>query len=877
MAVDLGSLAGDTARLLAAAGACWLGFSWVATYRRGRPQVEEDLVSAAALTALVAGLASPLYSVGVLGMGATLRSLYSRPRGATWVAAYFLCPYLGGVALDGGARSLSDIEAALLLGLSGVGIGVLVGQLLRNAADRHQRVLDLAQELRRAGEVLAGAVNPGLIELALLRSAQSVAADLAAAQLVLVRLVGAAVTVSQPLRVGEEPGGARAVSPGTLPDPALRYLLGAGGPAPPGSSAAMREFLGVSAQLDQVAVAPLGPPGESRGSLVLATAGPPPPELVDSLRVLSAQAGLALSRAELSLTIRQSEARFRGLVQNSADLVVAVDGEGEVTYVSPSVEQFLGRRLRSGRLDTPSDTVHPQDMARVLAAVEGAAVTSGSSALPELRVRSKDGGWRVLELQATNLLADPGVGALVITGRDITERRALEDQLRHQALHDPLTGLANRVLLRDRIDHALHTRRRRLPLALLMIDLDNFKNINDSFGHAAGDSALLEVTHLVGTCLRPGDTFARLGGDEFAILLEEVAAQEAEKVAERITGSLRKPVRLPNWEEVAVTASIGLVTCEVATDPEVLLRNADIALYAAKAEGKGGHVVFQDFLHQRAVQRMHVENGLRRALERDELVLHYQPIVRGSLSDMVGVEALLRWRDPEQGLVMPNEFVAIAESTGLIVPLGRWVLSQACRQVRAWQRVSASTGDLTLAVNVSPRQLQEEEIISHVESALETSGLSASSLVLEVTESAIASNPGETTERLAELRRLGVRVAIDDFGTGQSSLAQLQLLPVDCIKIDQSFVRRLSADPSAAAFIQSMADLALALHLEVVIEGVESARQAKVLRSMLPQAKFQGHHFAPALDPEELGRLLSGRRGGRRPRIPARPVAQLPG
>ena len=295
--VEVGSLAGDTARLLAAAGACWLGFSWVATYRRGRSQVEEDLVSMAALTALVAGLASPLYSVGVLGMGATLRSLYSRPRGAVWVAGCFFLPYLAGVALDGGARSLSALGAAVLLGLSGVGIGVLVGQLVRSAADRHQRVLDLAQELRRAGEVLAAAINPGLIELALLRSAQSVASELATAQLVLVRLVGSAVTVSAPLRVGEEPGGGRAMSPGKLPDPALRYLLGAAGEAPPGSSASIRQFLRVDGRLDQLTLAPLGPPGESRGSLVLASAGAAPVEVVDSLRVLGAQAGLALSRA----------------------------------------------------------------------------------------------------------------------------------------------------------------------------------------------------------------------------------------------------------------------------------------------------------------------------------------------------------------------------------------------------------------------------------------------------------------------------------------------------------------------------------------------------------------------------------------------------
>ncbi len=873
--VASGSRVDDTERLLAAAGACWLGWCWVATYRRGHAQVEEDLVSMAALTPLVAALGSPAYALGVLGAGATLRSLYSRPRGSLLAAAFFVLPFMGGVLLADGELAFGRLEAPLLLGLTGVGLGVLIGQLLRAAADRHQRVLDLAQELRRAGELLAAAVNPRLIELVLLRSAQLLLGEAGGIQLVLVRLGGGELLISPPLRAGEEPGGSRLVSPDSISEPVLRYLLGAAAAPPPGSGRAVREFLGIDRRLGQLAVAPLGPSGEARGSLAVASSAPAPTELLDSLRVLSAQAGLALSRAELSLTIRQSEARFRGLVQSSTDLVIAVDRDGQVTYVSPSVESFLGRRLRSTRLDTPSESVHPQDMARVLAALLEAGSTPGPRPLPELRVRRPGEEWRVLEIQATNLLQDPEVQALVLTGRDITERRALEDQLRHQALHDPLTGLANRVLLRDRIDHALHARRRRLPLGLLAIDLDDFKNINDSFGHAAGDAALLEVTRLVRLCLRPGDTFARLGGDEFAVLLEETGGQEvAEGVARRITESLRQPVRLPNWEEVSVTASIGVVTCEEVTDPEVLLRNADIALYAAKAEGKGGHVVFRDFLHQRAMHRMHVESGLRRALERDELALHYQPIVQGSLRHIVGVEALLRWNDPDQGLVMPQDFVAVAEATGLIVPLGRWVISEACRQVRSWQRSLPGRERLALAVNVSARQLQEEGIVAHVEAALATSELDPALLILEVTESVIATNPKEATDRLAKLRRLGVKVAIDDFGTGHSSLAQLQMLPVDCIKIDQSFVSRLSRDSTAAAFIQSMADLARALQLEVVIEGVESARQAKALEALVPTALFQGHHFAPALAPADLQALVTG---AKRPRQTRREPARATG
>jgi len=414
-------------------------------------------------------------------------------------------------------------------------------------------------------------------------------------------------------------------------------------------------------------------------------------------------------------------------------------------------------------------------------------------------------------------------------------------------------------LLRDRIDHALHARRSRLPLGLLVIDLDDFKNINDSYGHAAGDQALLEVTRLVRLCLRPGDTFARLGGDEFAILLEELSSPEfAETVAERIGATLQEPVRLPNREEVAVTASIGVVTCEEASDPDVLLRNADIALYAAKGEGKGRHVVFRDFLHERALHRMHVENGLRRALERDELRLHYQPIVTSSLHQLVGVEALLRWQDPDhQGLILPGGFVSVAEATGMIVPLGRWVLSEACRQVRQWQAVIPGQERIKLTVNVSARQLQEAAIINDVEAALSTSGLAAELLVLEVTESAIASNPKAATARLSNLRGLGVRVAIDDFGTGQSSLSQLQLLPVDAIKIDQSFVRRLSQDPTAAAVIQSVVDLGRALRLEVIVEGIETAKQARLLAELCPDAQLQGHFFSPPLTPEELAQVAA--------------------
>ncbi len=863
-----------TSLLLSGAGAAWLGFAWVSGYRRGRFLFLLELGCVPALLLVTSGIGNPEYALGMLGTGATMRSLYAKRRSALLVAIEFAAPYLGAVWIAYGHGHREALIAAVALGSAGIVLAVVVGQLLRAAVDRHQEVLGRAQRLSGAGLRLASSPTPEAIQRTTLRAAQELALGLAEIEVAWVRLAGTSLTVSDPIGPDDSPRPAVPIEPGSVPAPALAVLLGSSALGKDYSAASqIRGLLRFRPGYSNLLVMPLSPSGEARGSVVLASVKPLSEELTDAFRILVTQAWMALSRCELSHSIRQSEARFRGLVQNSTDLVIAVGPSMEITYVSPSVESFLGRPLKSLTLAADTDSVHPQDLHRLKSAVQEATLYSGSSPMPDVRIRRKGGEWRLLELQATNLVQNPDVGAVVLTGRDVTERKALEEKLRHQALHDPLTGLANRLLLRDRIEHALHARRRRLPLGLLVLDLDDFKNINDSYGHAAGDSALLEVTKLVKLCLRPGDTFARLGGDEFAILLEELQGPEqAQIVAERIGATLQAPVRLPGQEEVRVTASIGVVTCEEAGDPDVLLRNADIALYAAKGDGKGGYVVFEDFLHQRALHRMHVESGLRRALERDELRLHYQPIVTGDGHTLIGVEALLRWDDPDEGLVLPDAFVSVAEATGMIVPLGRWVLSEACHQIGRWQAVVPGSERLTMAVNLSARQLQEEGLVADVEAALASSGLPAELLVLEVTESTIATNPISATARLSSLRRLGVRIAIDDFGTGQSSLAQLQLLPVDAIKVDQSFVRRLSNDPAAAAVVQSVVDLGRALKLEVIVEGVETARQARTLRELCPDALLQGHYFSPAVAAAELELLA---RAGRRIR-PLRPRTTAP-
>ena len=852
-----------TSLLLSGAGAAWLGFTWVTSYRRGKFNLVLELGCLPALFLVTTGIGSPVYALGMLGTGATMRSLYAGPRSAPWVTIEFVAPYLVAVGIAYGHGHQGALISAVALGSAGVGLAVVVGQLLRAAVDRHQEVLGRAQRLSGAGLRLAASLTPEAVHRTTLRLAQELALGVAEIEVAWVRLSGTSLTVTDPMGPTDSPRPAVPVEPGSVPSAALAVLVGTSTLGQEYSVASqIHGLLRFPPQYPELVVMPLSPSGEARGSLVLASTKPLSEELTAGFRILVTQAWTALSRCELSQGIRQSEARFRGLVQNSTDLVVAVGPRMEITYVSPSVEGFLGRPLKSLQLAAETDAVHPQDLHRLQRAVQEASLRNGSSPMPDIRIRRKGGDWRLLEVQATNLAQNPDVGAIVLTARDVTERKALEEKLRHQALHDPLTQLANRLLLRDRIEHALHARRSRLPLGLLVIDLDDFKNINDSYGHAAGDAALLEVTKLVKLCLRPSDTFARLGGDEFAILLEELQGPEqAEMVAERIGAALQAPVRLPGHEEVRVTASIGVVTCEEAGDADVLLRNADIALYAAKGDGKGGHVVFEDFLHQRALHRMHVESGLRRALERDELLLHYQPIVTGGEHTLVGVEALLRWYDPDQGLVLPDAFVSVAEATGIIVPLGRWVLSEACHQIRRWQAIMPASERLTMAVNLSARQLQDESLVADVEAALASSGLRAELLVLEVTESTIATNPISAIARLSSLRRLGVRIAIDDFGTGQSSLAQLQILPVDVIKVDQSFVRRLSNDSTAAAVVQSVVDLGRALNLEVIVEGVETARQARLLGEICPEARLQGHYFSPAVSPGELALLAkSGRR-----------------
>ncbi|HZG62970.1 MAG TPA: EAL domain-containing protein [Rubrobacteraceae bacterium] len=473
----------------------------------------------------------------------------------------------------------------------------------------------------------------------------------------------------------------------------------------------------------------------------------------------------------------------------------------------------------------------------------------------------KDGSEYVLDWHIVPLRDDAGEVTHWLAGqRDITKRRALEESLRYQALHDPLTDLPNRTLFMDRLEHTLSlaTRRPRLS-AVLFVDLDDFKVVNDSLGHEAGDALLVTVAERLRSYLRPEDTVARFGGDEFAVLLENImGVSDATRAAGRIVEGLREPF-VVEGREVFISPSIGIVLATSSREQlKDLLRKADIAMYVAKGKGKGRYEVFNSTMNVQALERLEVEHDLRRAIERGELRVHYQPKVLVKTGRIVGTEALVRWEHPERGLLQPATFIPIAEETGLIVPLGRWVLAEACRQTRRWQELYPSDPPWVVCVNISGVQLRYPELAKDVGRVLQETGLEPGSLDLEITEGILVENEPSNLATLRELKNLGVKLIIDDFGTGYSSLSYLKRLPADFLKIDRSFVEGLGKDPKDEGIVSAVIALARVLGMEEIAEGVETTEQATHLREL--SCRFaQGYLFSKPLPAEGIDALLATR------------------
>jgi diguanylate cyclase (GGDEF)-like protein/PAS domain S-box-containing protein len=554
-------------------------------------------------------------------------------------------------------------------------------------------------------------------------------------------------------------------------------------------------------------------------------------------------------------TLERSERRFRSLVEHSSELVAVVDERKKIRFVTPAFDRRLGYDADSLLGSCLLDLVHDEDRASVLVEKPPA-----EGQPRRWRMRHSDGSWMETELESRDLLDDPAVRGYVVTLRDVGHRRALEKQIHHQAFHDSLTGLANRALFEDRLKHALERTRRdaRQGASVVFIDLDDFKTVNDSLGHAAGDDLLRAFAGCLAECTRRADTVARFGGDEFAVLVEGFYADEAAVViADRIHAALERPIRLEQ-DDVYVHASIGIASSDGTSTADEVVRNADLAMYSAKADGKGQSACFEPSMHSAARKRLQLTGDLRGALAAGQLSVNYQPLIRLTDGRMLGVEALLRWAHPQLGLVPPAEFIPLAEESGLILTIGRYVLNEACRQLRSWQVEHPGNHPDYVSVNLSVRQFQREgQVVEEVRNALEEAGLEGSHLMLEITESVLMEDRQPIIRDLDELRRLGVRIAIDDFGTGYSALSYLREFPIDTVKMDRSFVHNLGDGSADSALVRSVVELGEALNMQIIAEGIELQGQLDSVTGLRCDIG-QGYFFAPPLDADAMRGLLNG-------------------
>ncbi len=570
---------------------------------------------------------------------------------------------------------------------------------------------------------------------------------------------------------------------------------------------------------------------------------------------------------------------FHLISENAADMIALVDSDGRRLYNSPAYLKVLGYSPEDLIATSSIEQIHPDDRPRVLKAAEKARL-GGPGERMEYRVRHKDGSWRTLESTASPIRnANGQTDKLVIVNRDITERKRAEEMLAHNAFHDGLTNLPNRALFLDRLQQALTLSKRHAnyKFAVLLIDVDEFKIINDSLGHTVGDELLIQIgqrlkdsVRRADTVSRPrasgapdrladDDTLARLGGDEFTILLDDIRDPiEAVRVAERIQAELATPF-IVNQQEIVISASIGIASSTSPhTQAEDLVRDADIAMYRAKRAGRARCEVSDTAMHANAVKRLRLETDLRKALEQGEFRVYYQPIVSLQTGKITGFEALTRWQRPE-GIVPPIEFIAVAEETGLIIPMNRRLLREACQHLRSWQSEFPSSPPLTMSVNITSREFAQPDLVSEIRKSLDQTGVDPGCLQLEIIETIAMGDAENSGHVLAQLKALGVRLSIDDFGTGYSSLSRLRRIPVDTLKIDRAFISNMDSDPENREIVRIIIMLAHNLGLKVVAEGTEKEEQINLL-TQLHCEMAQGYVFSRPADDQAMLKLLASNR-----------------
>ena len=584
---------------------------------------------------------------------------------------------------------------------------------------------------------------------------------------------------------------------------------------------------------------------------------------VELLTSVAEQIALAIDRKKREEALKVSQERFELVARATSDAVWDWDLTTNDIWWNQGFQKLFGYKadeIGSG-LDSWVSRIHPEDSERVVDDIHRHIDSGKANWQDEYRFKRADGTFAFV-IDRGYVVYDDDAKPLRMLGSmmDVTERKSLEQQLTHQALHDPLTKIANRALFKDRVDHALSKlARNNSSLAVLFLDLDNFKAINDSLGHAAGDKLLILVAERLQDCLRSADTAARLGGDEFAVLVEQMyRSDESLMIAERILSVFRQPFVIEG-KEIYVGTSIGIAASSSdALQSEELLRNADLAMYLAKSQGKGKFVVFEQKMHAALMERIELEEDLRRGIEEKEFTLHYQPILDLESQEMLGMEALVRWMHPRLGMLSPIKFIPLAEETNLIVPLGDWILGEACRQVQEWRDENGI--DVSVTVNISIRQFQQAELVDMVSRSLKESGLPPKSLILEITESFMMQDTESTIAKLHELKKIGVRLAIDDFGTGYSSLSYLQRFPIDILKIDKSFIDKLGQGREGNAVARAIIMMGDSLNLKTIAEGIENKGQIDQLQILGCEAG-QGFHFAKPLTPGDMDKFLMNRRG----------------